>query len=73
MAKIKFTLHGVASAIQKAEEKLRTIRPKVVEADKKRIDLNLRELERSYKLIKINCPKAKFPTLPFGQSFTTKS
>jgi hypothetical protein len=74
MAKIKFTLKGVTDEIRKAEKKLRSIRPKVVAADQKEIDLNLRELERVYKLIRINCPEeeAEMPIKPFGQWFTTK-
>lgn len=74
MAKIKFTLHGVAREIRKAEKQLRSLRPKVVDADQKKIDLNLRELEKSYKLIIMNCPKQKpqVRTVPFGQWFLAK-
>lgn len=74
MAKIKFTLHGVAREIRKAEQKLRSLRPKVVDADQKKIDVNLRELERSYKLISIICPKEKpqVRIVPFGQWFQAK-
>jgi hypothetical protein len=72
MAKIKFTLKGVANEIRKAEKKLRSIRPKVIEADQKKIDLNLRELERSYNLIRIHCPVGEMPIKPFGQWFTSK-
>jgi hypothetical protein len=72
MAKIQFTLKGVTNEIRKAEKKLRSIRPKVVDADQKKIDLNLRELERSYKLIRIICPIRQTSIKPFGQWFTTK-
>jgi len=74
MAKIKFTLHGVAREIRKAEKKLRSIRPKVIKADQEKIDLNLRELERSYKLISIICPPVPphVRIIPFGQSFLAK-
>jgi hypothetical protein len=73
MAKIKFTLKGVTNEIRKAEKELRSIRPKVTKADQKEIDLNLRELERAYKLIRVRCPVAGTVIGPFGQWFTTKS
>lgn len=72
MAKIKFTLKGVTNEIRKAEKKLRAIRGKVIKADQKRIDLNLRELERAYKLIQSRCPVRQGTSLPFGQWFATK-
>lgn len=72
MAKIKFTLKGVTNEIRKAEKKLRSIRRKVSKADQKEIDLNLRDLERAHKLIRIHCPVRAGTTLPFGQWFTTK-
>lgn len=73
MAKIKFTLHSVASEIRKAEKKLRSMRSKVVKADQKKIDLNLRELETSYRRIRNICPLAVTPIKPFGQWFRTKA
>lgn len=73
MAKVKFTLHGVAAEIRKAEKKLRSIRSKVSKADQKKIDLNLRVLEKSYRSIRILCPPARIPIHPpFGQWFVTK-
>jgi hypothetical protein len=68
MAKIKFTLKGVTNEIRKAEKKLRSIRSKVTEADRKKIDLNLRSLKKSYGIIGIVCR----PPTQFGQTFTTK-
>jgi hypothetical protein len=75
MAKVGFTLHPIATAIRRAEKKLRSLRPKVSQADRKKIDLNLRMLEKSYRLIKLPCPKVKTRDiqLPFGQWFTTIS
>ena len=49
MAKIGFSLHPVAVAIRSAEKKLRSLRPKVSKADQKKIELNLRMLEKSYR------------------------
>ncbi len=72
MAKIGFSLHPVAAAIRRAETKLRKLRPKVSKADQKKIDLNLRMLEKSYHLIEIPCPKRAVRIGPlFGQWFTT--
>jgi hypothetical protein len=68
MAKISFTLKGVAKEIAKAEKKLRSVRGKVTKEDQKRIDLNLRGLEKCHGVIKNFC---RPPTL-FGQTFTTK-
>jgi hypothetical protein len=73
MAKIKFTLHGVAREIRKAEKQLRSMRSKVVKTDQKKIDLNLRELEKSYRLLRDICPIAESPIKVFGQWFTTKA
>ncbi|MFZ3332524.1 MAG: hypothetical protein WA197_17950 [Candidatus Acidiferrales bacterium] len=74
MAKIGFSLHPVATAIRRAEEKLRSLRPEVSKADQKKIDLNLRALERSYRLIIRQCPPRKLQPPPlFGQWFTTKA
>ena len=72
MAKIKFTLKGVTNEIRRAEKKLRAIRPQVTKADQKEIDLNLRDLERAYKLIRGRCPIRQATTLPFGQWFAKK-
>ncbi|MGA7914775.1 MAG: hypothetical protein WCA00_06030 [Candidatus Acidiferrales bacterium] len=73
MAKIKFSLHGIASDIRKAQKKLRALRAKVTEADQKKIDLNLRVLEKSYRLIEMPCPRRIVHAgVPFGQWFTTK-
>ena len=74
MAKIAFSLHPVTSAIRRAEKKLRAIRPKVSKADQKKIDLNLRMLEKSYRLLRFPCPKVnarRIPPPPYGQWFTT--
>lgn len=74
MAKIRFSLHPVATAIRTAQKKLRSLRPKVSKADQKKIDLNLRALERSYRLIRIQCPPHRLQPPPlFGQWFTTKA
>jgi hypothetical protein len=74
MAKISFSLHPVAAAIGRAEKKLRSLRPKVSKADQKKIDLNLRALERSYRLIRVQCPPHKLQEPPlFGQWFTAKA
>ncbi|MFY9802103.1 MAG: hypothetical protein WA211_14300 [Candidatus Acidiferrales bacterium] len=74
MAKINFTLHGVAAEIRRAEKKLRALRSKVSKADQKKIDLDLRALEKSYRCIRIICPPRPINDLPlFGQRFTTKA
>lgn len=73
VAKVKFTLHPIAADIRRAQEKLRELRPKVTKADQKKIDLNLRVLEKSYRLIEFPCPKSRTEIPPlFGQTFTTK-
>jgi hypothetical protein len=72
MAKIKFTLHGITNEIRKAEKRLRSLRAQVVEADQKKIDLNLRELQRSYVRLKNICPPKEGPIKPYGQWFVTK-
>jgi hypothetical protein len=69
MAKISFTLKSVTKEIKKAEKKLRALRGKVVKADQKKIDLNLRSLKRGHGIIAHICR----PPTQFGQSFTTKS
>jgi hypothetical protein len=72
MAKVKFTLHGVATEIRKAEKKLRSIRSKASKADQKKINLDLRVLEKSYRSLRILCPPTRIRTRPpFGQWFTT--
>ena len=73
MAKISFTLKGITKEIKKAEKKLLALRKKVTKADLKKIDLNLRMLRKSYRLLRIACPKVKARQiqLPFGQWFTT--
>jgi hypothetical protein len=72
MAKVAFTLHPITTAIRRAEKKLRAIRPKVSKAERKKIDLNLRMLEKSYRLLRIACPTVKTQIRPaFGQWFTT--
>jgi hypothetical protein len=73
MAKIKFSLHPIAADIRRAQEKLRALRPKVTPEDQKKIDLNLRTLEKCYRLIEFPCPKKRVPQVPpFGQTFTPK-
>jgi hypothetical protein len=74
MAKIAFSLHPITAAIRRAEKKLHAIRPKVSKAGQKKIDLNLRMLEKSLRLLRIPCPKVKarqFHPPPYGQWFTT--
>lgn len=74
MVKIGFSLHPVAEAIRRAEKRLRSLRPKVSKADQKKIDLNLRALEKSYHLIRVICPPVPIRTRPlFGQWFATKA
>ncbi|MFZ3217074.1 MAG: hypothetical protein WA192_13540 [Candidatus Acidiferrales bacterium] len=68
MAKIRFTLHGIAREIRKAEKTLRAIRSKVSKPEQKMIDLELRSLEKDYKLLKERCKG----TVPFGHAFITK-
>jgi hypothetical protein len=72
MAKIKFSLHNIAEDIREAEEKLRSIRSKVSKADQKKIDLDLRALEKSYRLLRVLCSPTRIRTRPpYGQWFTT--
>ena len=72
MAKVAFSVHPITSAIRRAEKKLRSIRPRVSKAEQKKIDLNLRTLEKSYRLLRFPCPKVKARQfeVPFGQWFT---
>ncbi len=72
MAKISFTLHEIADDIRNAEKKLRKMKPKVMPADQKKIELELQVLDKAYGLIRDLCPKGKHPTKPFGQWFETK-
>ena len=69
MANVSFTLKSITKEIEKAEKKLRGLRKKVVKADLKKIDLNLRSLKRAHGIIGVVCR----PTLHYGQSFRTKS
>jgi hypothetical protein len=74
VAKIAFSVHPIITAIRKAEKKLRAIRPKVSKAEQKKIDLNLRMLEKSDRLLRFPCPKGKVRNIhppPYGQWFTT--
>ena len=69
MANVKFTLKSITKEIDKAEKKLRALRGKVLTADLKKIDLNLRSLRRARRIIGVVCR----PTLHYGQTFKTKS
>jgi hypothetical protein len=69
MANISFTLKSVTKEIKKAEKKLRALRKKVIKADLKKIDLNLRSLRKAHGVIGVVCR----PAAHYGQSFRTKS
>jgi len=69
MAKIKFTLKKITKDIEKAEKKLRAMRGKVVKADVKKIELNLRALKEARAILVPLCP----PTFHYGQFFRSKS
>ncbi len=69
MAKVKFTLKTVTREIDKSKKKLKSMRSKVTKEDQKKIDLNLKALERTHGIIAHIC---RPPTM-FGQTFTTKS
>jgi hypothetical protein len=69
MAKISFTLKNITRDIEKAEKKLRALRPKVDKADVKKIDLNLRGLKEARAVLVHICP----PIFHYGQYFRTKS
>jgi hypothetical protein len=69
MAKVKFTLKNVTREIEKSRKTLKALRSKVTKADQKKIDLNLKALERTHGIVAHIC---RPPTL-FGQTFTTKS
>jgi hypothetical protein len=68
MAKVKFTLKNVDREIAKAEKKLRALRRDVIKADQKKIDLNLKALEKFHRTILSVCR----PLTHFGQTFRTK-
>ena len=70
MAKISFTLKGISKEIARAEKKLRSIRRKVTADDQRKIDLNLRGLEKCRGIVRIFC---RPPAMHFGQTFTTKT
>jgi len=69
MAKISFTLKNITRDIEKAEKKLRALRPKVDKADVKKIDLTLRGLKEARAILVHICP----PIFHYGQYFRTKS
>jgi Mg2+ and Co2+ transporter CorA len=69
MAKISFTLKNITREITKAEKKLRAIRGKVAQADQKKIDLELRGLQKCRKIVTYFCR----PLVHYGQTFKTKS
>jgi hypothetical protein len=68
MATVKFTLKKITKDIEAAEKKLRALRREVIEADRKRIDLNLRSLEKAKGIIGVVCR----PLMHYGQVFRTK-
>jgi hypothetical protein len=68
MAKIRFTLKNITREIRKAEKKLRAIRRKVIKADQRRINLQLRSLNKCYATIARHCR----PEVRFGQSYAVK-
>jgi hypothetical protein len=69
MANINFTLKSIDKEIAKAEKKLRAIRGKVAKGDLKKIDLELRGLEKCRKIVTFFC----WPLVHYGQTFKTKS
>jgi hypothetical protein len=69
MANVSFTLKSITKEIKKAEKKLHALRKKVIKADLKKIDLNLRSLRKAHGVIGVVCR----PTLHYGQTFRTKS
>jgi hypothetical protein len=69
MATVKFTLKNVTREIEKSKKTLRALRSKVIKADQKKIDLNLKALERTHGIVAHVC---RPPTM-FGQTFTKKS
>jgi hypothetical protein len=68
MAKISFTLKHITKEIAKAQKKLRALRGKVVKEDQKKIDLNLRALERGHGIIAHVCR----PPTAYAQTFNAK-
>lgn len=72
MAKVAFSVHPITTAIRRAEKKLRAIRSQVSKVEQKKIDLNLRMLKKSYRLLRFPCPRGKARQIqPYGQWFTT--
>jgi hypothetical protein len=69
MANVKFTLKSITKEIDKAEKKLHALRKKVIKADLKKIDLNLRSLRKAHGVIGVVCR----PDMHYGQMFRTKS
>jgi hypothetical protein len=69
MAKISFSLKKITRDIEKAEKKLRALRSKVVKADVKKIELNLRGLKDARAILVHICP----PIFHYGQFFRSKS
>lgn len=69
MANINFTLKSITQEIKKSEKKLRAIRAKVTPADQKKIDLELRELEKCARSIQFFCR----PLVLYGQTFKTRT
>jgi hypothetical protein len=69
MAKVKFTLKNVTREISKSQKALKALRKKVTAADQKKIDLNLKALEKSHGIVMHICR----PPTHFGQTFTTKA
>ncbi len=68
MANINFTLKNITKEIKKSEKKLRAIRAKVTPADRKKIDLELRDLAKCARGIQIFCR----PLVHYAQTFRTK-
>ncbi|MGA8034426.1 MAG: hypothetical protein WA823_12310 [Candidatus Acidiferrales bacterium] len=69
MATVRFTLKNITKDIDAAEKKLRALRGKVIKADQKKIDLNLRSLEKARGIIGVVCR----PLMHYGQVFRTKA
>jgi hypothetical protein len=69
MANVSFTLKNIAKEIKRAEKRLHALRRKVIKADVKKIDLNLRSLRKAHEIVGAVCR----PHPPFWQTFKTKS
>ncbi len=69
MATVKFTLKNITKDIEAAEKKLRALRGKVVKADQKKIDLNLRSLSKARGIIGVVCR----PLAHYAQAFRMKA